>query len=308
MISMLGSAVGSYCIIYFLNQFGNEITILLVAGVTLLAALALNTYGKFNRILFLSFYTLFLFYNFGASQTLVEVNCRNDFNPRYGTKFKIRAPLYKESNAISYLETYQADQGEFMIFIDCWGITNGLDMENIKSNATIEDSISYFPYFFKKYDSALILGSGAGVEVSRAINAGVNATRAVEINPLIVERMKLLVKGSRNIYNHPTVTLSVEEARNFVIKNKEQYDLIHMGGIKRYGGLGLKDFIFLENYIYTTEAFQSYIDHLNEDGVLFLRDKKQFTERYMSTLISALRTKGISLEASVVVIGERKSI
>jgi len=306
-ISMLGSAVGCFFIVVFLNQFGNEITILLTISTAILAAFTLNKSSKFSKILLLGGYTLFLIYGFVVPQALVKINCRNDFNPWYGP-FKNTSPIYKESNAISYLETYKIDQGVFRILIDCIGTTTGVDMEIIKSKSVIEKSTFYFPYYFKRYNSALILGSGGGVEASRAVDAGVSEIDAVEINPLMIKRMDLLVKGLGNVYNHPAVTLYVEEARNFVIKNKGEYSLIHIGNMKRYGGLGLKDFVFLANYIYTKEAFRSYIDHLNEDGVLFIGNLKSFTERYISTLISVLSEKSINLEESVVIVSKTKEV
>jgi hypothetical protein len=124
--------------------------------------------------------------------------------------------------------------------------------------------------FYLKPKSMLAIGSGGGVELTMALQEGVEKITAVEINPFIVEYMKNeMAQYSNNLYFNKKITTEIEDGRTFIHRSNEKYDLIENGVIGSAGivvpstsMLTTKDV-----YVYTVEANQEYIRHLSDEGV-----------------------------------------
>ncbi|MBU7032657.1 MAG: hypothetical protein HXS53_09010 [Theionarchaea archaeon] len=132
-----------------------------------------------------------------------------------------------------------------------------------------ERDIRYF-MFFNDPDSVLAIGSGGGVELAMAIQAGSRDIVGVEINPVIIDLM-LYDFGdiSNNIYSQPEVTYVVEDGRTYVNRSDRTFDLIE-NGVLGADALILPSSIvqtFSDTYVYTVEANEDYWDHLSEDGI-----------------------------------------
>jgi len=139
------------------------------------------------------------------------------------------------------------------------------NMNAITENKNL-DFVDYLPtsigYSLIKAPKALIINAGAGLDVLAALKN--NATvKATESNSLIVNLLKSGYSDfSGGIYNKAEV--HIEEGRSFIMRN-EKYDLIvlSLAGNVLTGLYGLS-----ENYLLTVEAFRSYYNHLNDNGVL----------------------------------------
>jgi hypothetical protein len=124
--------------------------------------------------------------------------------------------------------------------------------------------------FYKKPKSMLAIGSGGGVELTMALQEGVEKITAVEINPFIVEYMKNeMAHYSNNLYFNQKITTEIEDGRTFIHRSNERYDLIENGVIGS-AGLVVPSTSMLTTKdvnVYTVEANQEYIRHLSDDGV-----------------------------------------
>ena len=184
--------------------------------------------------------------------------------------------------------------------------------------AGYENDTRYF-MFFDDPESILAIGSGGGVELAMAIQAGSTDITGVEINPVIMDMMLSEFKEiSGDIYSRPEVTYVVEDGRTYVNRCGRTFDLIE-NGVLGADALILPSSIvqtFSDTYVYTVEANKDYWDHLSEDGIAVilvtsLMDDYNAVDagkgvsyrllRQYSTTAEALRQKGVSPEYHVMI-------
>ncbi len=132
-----------------------------------------------------------------------------------------------------------------------------------------EYDVRYF-MFFENPESVLAIGSGGGIELAMAIQAGSAEITGVEINPVIMEMMLEEFKDtSGDIYSRPQVISVVEDGRTYVNRCDKYYDLIE-NGVLGADALILPSSIvqtFSDTYVYTVEANKDYWDHLSDRGI-----------------------------------------
>ncbi len=178
--------------------------------------------------------------------------------------------------------------------------------------------VRYF-MFFDSPESVLAIGSGGGVELAMAIQAGSTDITGVEINPVIMDMMVHEFKEiSGDIYSRKGVTYIVEDGRTYVNRSDEKFDLIE-NGVLGADALILPSSIvqtFSDTYVYTVEANEDYWDHLTENGVAVVlvtslmddynaidaeRGVSYRLLRQWLTTAEALQRKGVSPENHVMI-------
>lgn len=127
-----------------------------------------------------------------------------------------------------------------------------------------------YPYFFEDgLDSALIIGTGGGVDVGIALRAKAKYIDTVEINPTTY---RLMLEDYRdrtnNLVGQPEVHAYNEEGRSFVRRTERKYDIIVMTGIDTFAAINSGAYVLSENYLYTIEAMTDYLGHLTDRGIL----------------------------------------
>lgn len=96
------------------------------------------------------------------------------------------------------------------------------------------------------------------------------------------------------VYDQPGVRLFVEEGRKFVLTRQRRYDLIQMSLVLTATAQS-GTYALAEGYLYTQEAFRSYLDHLEPAGALAMIDDS--FERTLKNTVTAVtvlqRTPGL---------------
>ena len=301
---MVGAALGSLLVVFLLDAWGNLIATL---GVFFMAFVSVIFFIKQRHFKFLvggvGIVTLSVL--FFVNQSGFSIKCEQSIWSDITSKTKNRSLFTVNSNSYSQVESYKnlkLSEIRHPILIDCTGLTFAVPLLENMQNHRIELLSSFIPYAFKNFDSALILGAGGGMNVAQAYLGGVTQITAVEINPLMEETEAQLVSRDRSVYAKPNVSLMIQEGRNFLENTNQKYDHINIAFLKKYGGAGIKEFMFLENYLFTTEAFESYIDHLNPEGILFLQDHNYTLSRYFPTFLSVLKKIGFNPDESLLVV------
>lgn len=146
--------------------------------------------------------------------------------------------------------------------------------------------------------SALVIGAGGGWDVLQALAAGAGHVTAVEINPLIVDAVQgRWAKESGHLYDDPRVEVVVAEGRHFVEHDERRYDRIVLAGVDTFAATQAGAFALSENYLYTVEAFQTFLQRLKPGGMLCLTrwwfDPPRQTLRVLLTAAEALRHAGV---------------
>ena len=118
--------------------------------------------------------------------------------------------------------------------------------------------------------TALVIGPGGGRDLASALVFGAARVDGVEINPIIAndvmqDRFRAFSGG---IYTNPRVRLTVDDGRSFVRRTPEQYDVIQASLVDTWAATAAGAYTLTENTLYTVEAFNDYLDHLNDGGML----------------------------------------
>lgn len=191
----------------------------------------------------------------------------------------------------------------FEIYFEC---SNTLSLPDYSNLDQVKDYPNNFPYLVKKYDKAVILGSGGGLEVAEAVLNGVREITAVEINPLVIKTDYIATPN--NIYENPAVKLIVQEGRNYMLKTKDKFDLVYIPSSKNFGNIGLVSYALQANYLYSKESFRTYLDHLTDRGVLAVLDLNPIVPQYTATIKAVLLDSGRNPEDLILVQGKQRSI
>jgi hypothetical protein len=150
---------------------------------------------------------------------------------------------------------------------------------------------AFLPYAVAPVRAALVLGSGAGLEVRLAREAGVADVEAVELNAAIIRLVRRWRQFGGPVYDQPGVRLFIEEGRKFVLTRPRRYDLIQMSLVLTASAQS-GTYALAESYLYTTEAFGSYLDHLEPTGALALIDDSfERTIKNTVTAVSVLQRR-----------------
>ncbi len=166
-----------------------------------------------------------------------------------------------------------------------------------------------------RFDHAtfLALGAGGGADVMQALNHGAEEIHAVEVNPHI---NRMLLEGdpdgylevtdengerrefvtsdvfSGHLYDNPRVRVISEDARSYVRRFNNHFDVIYSLSSNTFSALGSGSFAFAENYLFTVEAFVDYWNSLTDEGFLTI-EHQFYMPRLVSDVMVALSELGI---------------
>ncbi len=171
----------------------------------------------------------------------------------------------------------------------------------------LDHTPSVLPYLLRPQAKALILESRGGFEVLTALHSkNVSTITAVEGNPLVIWAVQeFLGEFSGKIYSHPQVKAVSVEGRSFLKSTQEKFDLIILSLADSRKVIASGAFSLSENYLYTVEAFEDYLNHLTDGGILVIHRWFQVppseSVKVAALAIKALKRAGIEDPASHII-------
>ena len=196
------------------------------------------------------------------------------------------ASIYTESDAVSRIDVEHSSNGSL------WFHTAGINAGcGTASDEDLLSALTALPFGIR-VDRTLILGSGAGKDIVQALSAGAQKVVAVEINPMIPRYMGHALPLARDPYRDRRVTLITGEGREvaagFAAARKRGdpgFDLVYVPLATLYGGSGQS---FVETYLMTREAFATYMDELDDGGVVAVRFLNSARAKVLRAMAHAL--------------------
>ena len=139
---------------------------------------------------------------------------------------------------------------------------------------------------------ALIIGGGGGRDIHNALSSGQREIDVIELNRGMRETVdEELADVSGSPYSFPRVDTEIGDGRSTLAARDETYDQIHIGFTNTLSANAASSYALTENNLYTVEAFEEYLDHLNPGGVL------NVSRLYFHSGEEALRATVLALEA-----------
>ncbi len=125
------------------------------------------------------------------------------------------------------------------------------------------------PYLLLDRPNVLVIGVGGGTDIVNAVKNHPRHVTGVELDPSTVDLVRVEhVEFAGHLYERPDVTVVVGEGRSALRHSPQRYDLIQMSGVDTLAALSTGAYVLSESYLYTTEAMQEMLAHLEPDGVL----------------------------------------
>ncbi len=199
------------------------------------------------------------------------------------------------------------DPNEMALFIDGTAGTVMYRFDKNLRKLSVPELIQFpgnFPFELlpeSQKEKILIIGSGGGREVLVALRGGAKEVTAVEVNKDLVDLMKKYSDFNGGIYNgFSGVKVVVEEGRNFIRKVKESYDIIMMSIPITKTSRSPEGFALTENFLFTVESINDYLDHLKPNGQLVVVAHHEVEIfRLVLTALAALKTRGIETPSAM---------
>ncbi|MGH9872383.1 MAG: hypothetical protein ACRD9S_07945 [Pyrinomonadaceae bacterium] len=175
------------------------------------------------------------------------------------------------------------------LYIDSDAWTSIYEWDGLIEHATdLRDSYRALPFRLTPNAETLVIGPGGGADVVSALSSGSRKVTAVELNPLMLKFVRSYGARAGNIYDRPDVQTIQSEGRNFISRTDRKFDIIFMGFVDSWASVASGGLSLSENYLYTTEAFRAYYDHLSDNGILVVLRWETDIPRLVTNSVAAL--------------------
>jgi hypothetical protein len=153
--------------------------------------------------------------------------------------------------------------------LDMGALTPIIEARSSGDLPVLDASILGAPYELATRSDVLVIGPGGGIDVMTALRHGARSVTAVEVNRAVVELMRgRYAAYSGEVYFDRRVHLVEDEARSFVRRSADRYDLVVMTVVDSFAALSSGAYALTESYLYTEEAMADYLEHLAPGGTL----------------------------------------
>ena len=139
-----------------------------------------------------------------------------------------------------------------------------------------------------------VIGSGGGIDVQNALALGARHVTAIEINPVILQLVRgRFADASSRVFFDPRVTVVQDEGRSAIARSARKFDVIQSTLIDTWAASASGAYSLTENYLYTVEAMQAFLDHLAPGGLLTITRWYYEAPRLVSVIRAALARRGV---------------
>ena len=276
---LLGAAAGCLVLIPLLDRVGAPGVVLTAAALALTAAVLFSAPDRRTR--FAGIAAVVIAVALGGQLSGAATFDIGDAKGHVGD-----IALFTKWNSFSRIGVYERQHDNWSLSETYNGPvprTRYMDIDAAASTPIYEVSADLSNVQFLRYEltavayrlkppgfSALVIGPGGGRDLVSALLFGAGHVDGVEINPIIANDVMRdrFREFSGGIYTHPRVRIAVDDGRSFVRGARGRYDIIQASLVDTWAATAAGAYTLTENTLYTVEAFNDYIDHLTDDGVL----------------------------------------
>ena len=172
--------------------------------------------------------------------------------------------------------------------------------------------VTSLPYHLRPGGTAAVIGVGGGRDILTALWAGSSRITGIEINDAILRVIEEERREFAQLANQPNVEFVHDEARSYLTRSEETYDVIQMSLIDTWAATGAGAFTLSENGLYTVEGWQVFLDQLNPGGLFsvsrwYSPEALSETNRLISLAAMSLLRHGAEIPAEHMALVSRHS-
>jgi len=171
---------------------------------------------------------------------------------------------------------------------------------NLKDVEYLKYDLVNFVHYLRPDSRVLVVGVGGGRDVLSALEFGQKSVVGVEINEEILKTVNgRFGDFTGHLDRDPRVTFVNDEARSYIARQTEKFDIIQTSFIDTWAATAAGAFVLAESPLYTVEAWKIFLDHLTPNGVVtfsrwYFRERPGEVYRLTSLAVTALMQKGVT--------------
>ena len=164
----------------------------------------------------------------------------------------------------------------------------------------LRDRVQNLGHHLRSDADVFVVGVGGGNDVLSALEFEQRSVTGAEINGDIIDLVTNKYGDySGNLDEQPGVKIVNDEARSYLSRTDDTYDILQISLIDTWAATAAGAFALSENSLYTTDSWHMFLDHLEDDGVLDVT-RYYRTQDDHGTVIPPLETyRTIGLAAEV---------
>ncbi|MFL5800333.1 MAG: hypothetical protein ACJ8CR_01035, partial [Roseiflexaceae bacterium] len=318
---LVGAAIGCVILVYVLKVTDGPTAVIVVALLAALGAVLFSLHERMHRLLKAAVWSGAIFAALAFGNTLLVQAQSSPLRLIYVRGDVEKRPLYEKWNSFSRIAI--AGNPAQPTPPDGWGISSAYpsDQRPVRQlqlgvDAGAGTILTAFHGDFKevdflKYDvtnivhairpdsRVLVVGAGGGRDVLSALTFGQKSVVAVEINEDTINAVNERFGNFTGYLDRdPRVQFVNDEARSYIARQTDHYDIIQVSLIDTWVATTAGAFVFTENSLYTTEAWNTFLERLNPNGVLtfsrwYFRDRPGEMYRLAALATTALQQQGV---------------
>ena len=165
--------------------------------------------------------------------------------------------------------------------------------------AYLDYTSAALPYHLLERPEALIIGGGGGSDALLALYHHAARIDVVELNPQLVRLVRgIFADFAGHLYDRPEVRVHLAEGRAFVAGTRRHYGVIQLPLLDSFAATTAGTLSLSESYIYTVEAFEEYLRHLQPGGFVaitrWLKLPPRDSLKLFATVLAAFNRMGVA--------------
>ena len=200
-------------------------------------------------------------------------------------------PVYLEMwNCLSRISVVWAKNGEQTYARFC--IDTGADTWAAPPDHPIYNP-SDVAYAMRPGGRYAVIGPGAGADVLMGIPYKPSSFDLIEINPIMIRLVQTEFDNlTGGLYRRPEMHIHIGDGRSFMDRTRQKFDVLVISLVDTFASVSGGAYALSENYLYTVDAIDSYLDRVSPDGVLCLSRWPVETPRLVGLVRTALEKRG----------------
>ncbi len=160
-----------------------------------------------------------------------------------------------------------------------------------------EYDVTALPYHLRRGGDVAVIGVGGGRDILTALRAGSRSITGIEINDILLGLLWGEQRSFARLAGSPEVTLVHDEARSYLTRTSERFDVLQMSLIDTWASTGAGAMTLSENGLYTCEAWEVFLRVLQPTGIFSVSrwydpENVSETSRLVSLGVAALLARG----------------
>ena len=273
-VDLLGAGLGCVALVALFSWFDGPSLVILVAGIGCCGALAFALDARSTRGILASALAALLLVGFAVTNTRLQADGDAVLRVRWAKEDRDPRHDYERWNAFSRL-TVDGDPADpstrtLGLVIDS---TAGTALNRYSGDPDDSDflrgAIQNLVHHIRQPADVAIVGVGGGTDVLSALEFEQRSVTGLEINGDIVD----IVNGrfgdfTGHLDQDERVEIVNDEARSYLTRTDREFDVIQISLIDTWAATAAGAFALSENSLYTTEAWDTFLDRLAPGGVL----------------------------------------